>query len=85
MSGKLTVNYINGDKAVFEFAPVTTPGMAGTTLKEMLNSHAIVLQLGEEFEIIPMANIQSMSLVPAAVEEMKKIKLPGVLVAKRIS
>ena len=85
MSGKLTVKYINGNKDVFEFSPSTTPGsLAGTQLKELLNSPAIVLKLGEEFEIIPMANIQSISVVPAR-DEMKELKLPGVLVAKRIS
>ncbi len=42
MSGKLTINYINGNKDAFEFSPATTPGLAGTNLKEMLSSPAIV-------------------------------------------
>ena len=84
MSVKLTIKYNNGNKDVFEFSPAAITGAVGTQLKEFFNSPSVILQLEEGFEIIPMTSIQSISVTPAR-DEIKELKIPGVLIAKRIS
>ena len=84
MTGRLTVKYINGDKDDFEFKPVgSSSDWARIRLREILDSNRIVLQLEGEIEVIPFANVQSISVVPAK-EEILEVKISEAQVAKRI-
>ncbi len=81
MSGKLTVQFINGKEKSFEFDPQEQFAQgAATKLKEMITSNALIIQLEDEFEIIPFANIQTVLVIPANPELLKKIKIAGAVV-----
>ena len=84
MSGKITIKFTNGNEQSYEFEPQAQPNLIGTKLKELLNSTALVLWLGKELEIIPFANIQSITILPAE-EIPSKTKIQGTLEAKRSS
>lgn len=82
MSGKLTVKFINGNEKSFEFDPQVQLGQgASTKLKEMIASNALIIQMEDEFEIIPFANIQEVVIVPATGGILQKIKIPGAVIA----
>jgi len=59
--------------------------MFGKKLRELLDSNALVLQLEGEIEIIPFANIQSITVVPARDNMTEKVVLQGAVQAKRSS
>ena len=81
MSGKLTIQFINGKEKSFEFDPQVQLGEGATTkLKEMVASNALIIQLMDELEIIPFANIQSILVKPAKPEFLKKIKVAGAVI-----
>ncbi len=81
MSGKLTIQFINGKEKSFEFDPQEQFAQgAATKLKEMIASNALIVQLEGELEIIPFANIQTMLITPAQPELLKKIKFSGAVV-----
>ena len=81
MSGKLTVQFINGKEKSFEFDPQEQFAQgAATKLKEMIASNALIIQLEDEFEIIPFANIQTVLVIPADPELLKKIKIAGAII-----
>lgn len=84
MSGKITIKFTNGNEQNYEFEPQVQPSLAGTKLKELLNSTALVLRLGNELEIIPFANIQSITILPAQ-EIPSETKIQGTLEVKRSS
>ena len=84
MSGKITIKFTNGNEQIYEFEPQAQPNLVGTKLKELLNSTALVLRLGKELEIIPFANIQSITVLPAQ-EIPPETKIQGTLEAKRSS
>ena len=81
MSGKLTIQFINGKEKSFEFDPQEqfTQG-ASTKLKELIASNALIIQMEGELEIIPFANIQTMLIIPAQPELLNKIKIAGAVV-----
>jgi hypothetical protein len=82
MSGKLTVKFINGNEKSFEFDPQVQLGQgASTKLKEMIASNALVIQLEDELEIIPFANIQDVVVIPATPDLLKKIQIAGAVIA----
>lgn len=82
MSGKLTIQFINGKEKAFEFDPQIQFGQgASTKLQEMIASNALIVQLEDELEIIPFANIQHIVLIPAQPDLLKKIKISGALIA----
>ena len=82
MSGKLTVKFINGNEKSFEFDPQGqfAQGVA-TKLKELVASNALIIQLENEIEIIPFANIQDILVIPAQPEILSKIKIAGAVIA----
>jgi len=81
MSGKLTIQFINGKEKSFEFETQVHFGEGATTkLKEMIASSALIIQMKDELEIIPFANIQSILLKPAKPEILKKIKIGGAVI-----
>jgi hypothetical protein len=81
MSGKLTVKFINGNEKSFEFDPQGQFAQgAATKLKEMVASNALIVQLENEIEIIPFANIQDILVIPAEPELLKKIKIASAVV-----
>ena len=81
MSGKLTVQFINGKEKSFEFDPQGNFAQGSATkLKEMIASNALVIQLEGEIEIIPFANIQNILVIPAEPEALQKIKIAGAVV-----
>jgi len=84
MSGKITIKFTNGNEQSYEFEPQSQPNLVGTKLKELLNSTALVLRLGKELEIIPFANIQSITVLPAQ-EIPSETKIQGTWEAKRSS
>lgn len=82
MSGKLTVHFINGKEKSFEFDPQVQFGQgASTKIQEMISSNALIIQLEDEFEIIPFANIQDILVIPATPDLLKKIKMSGAVIA----
>ena len=82
MSGKLTVQFVNGKEKSFEFDPQVQLGQgASTKLKEMIASNALVIQMEDELEIIPFANIQNILVTPAQPDLLKKIKIAGAVIA----
>ena len=82
MSGKLTIQFINGKEKSFEFDPQEQFGQgASTKLKEMIDSNALIVQLEGELEIIPFANIQDVVIIPATPDLLKKIKIAGAVIA----
>ena len=86
MSGKLTVQFINGKEKSFEFDPQVQFGQgASTKLKEMLASNALIIQMKDEFEIIPFANIQNILVIPAQPELLNQIKIAGAVIATKRS
>jgi len=84
MSGKITIKFINGNEQNYEFEPQAQPNLIGTKLKELLNSAALVFRLEKELEIIPFANVQSITVLPAQ-EISSEIQIPGSVAAKRSS
>jgi len=84
MSGKITIKFTDGNEQNYEFEPQAQPNLVGTKLKELLNSNALVLHLGNELEIIPFANVQSITVLPAQ-EIPSETKIQGTLAAKRSS
>ena len=85
MSGKIKVKFVNGQEDKFDFEPQGEPAMFGKKLRELLDSNALVLQLGGEIEIIPLANIQSITVIPAREKILETVALQGAIVAKRSS
>jgi len=83
MSGNIKIKLTNGSEQIYEFEPQAQPNLVGTKLKEMLNSSALVLHLDNELEIIPFANIQSITVLPAQ-EIPPGTKIQGTLAVKRI-
>lgn len=83
MSGKIKIKFVNGNEDNFDFEPQSEPAMFGKKLRESLDSNALVLQLDGEIEIIPFANIQSITVVPARDNITEKIVLQGAVQAKR--
>ena len=81
MSGKLTIQFINGKEKSFEFDPQEQFAQgAATKLKEMIASNALIIQMEGELEIIPFANIQDIVIIPALPETLDKIKIAGAIV-----
>jgi hypothetical protein len=81
MSGMLTIQFINGKEKSFEFDPQVQFGEGATTrIKEMIASNALIVQMQDEFEIIPFANIQNILIKPAKPEFLKKIKIAGAVI-----
>ena len=81
MSGKLTIQFINGKEKSFEFDPQEQFAQgASTKLKEMIASNALIIQMEGELEIIPFANIQDIVIIPAQPETLNKIKIAGAVV-----
>ena len=81
MSGKLTIQFTNGKEKSFEFDPQVQFGEGATSrLKEMIATNAIIVQMEDEFEIIPFANVQNILVKPAKPEFLKKIKIPGAVI-----
>ena len=81
MSGKLTVKFINGKEKSFEFDPQGQFAQgAATKLKEMIASNALIIQLENEIEIIPFANIQDILVTTDDPELLKKVKIAGAVV-----
>ena len=85
MSGKIKVKFVNGNEDKFYFEPQGEPAMVAKKLRELLDSNALVLQLEGEIEVIPFANIQSITIVPAMKDVAEKIVLQGAVQAKRSS
>ncbi len=85
MSGKIKVKFVNGQEDKFDFEPQGEPAMVAKKLRELLDSNALVLQLEGEIEIIPMANIQSITVIPARENIIEKMVLQGAVLAKRSS
>jgi len=83
MSGKIKVKFINGKEDKFHFEPQGEPAMFAKQLRESLNSNALVLQLEGEIEIIPFANVQNITVVPARENVTEKVVLQGAVQAKR--
>jgi len=83
MSGKIKVKFVNGKEDNFDFEPQGEPAMFAKKLKELLDSNALVLQLEGEIEIIPMANVQSITIIPAREKIIEKMVLQGAVLAKR--
>jgi hypothetical protein len=82
MSGKLTVQFVNGKEKSFAFDPQVQLGQgASTKLKEMITSNALIIQMEDELEIIPFANIQNILITPAQPDLLKKIKIAGAVIA----
>ena len=82
MSGKLTIQFINGKEKSFAFDPQVQLGQgASTKLKEMIASNALIIQMEDELEIIPFANIQDVVVVPATAGLLQKIKIAGAVIA----
>ena len=84
MSGKITIKFTNGNEQNYEFEPQAQQKMVGTKLKELLNSNALVIQLEKELEIVPFANIQSISVSPGQ-DILSGAQIQGTIVAKRSS
>ncbi len=84
MSGKLTIKFTNGNEQNYEFEPQAQQKMVGTKLKELLNSTALVIQLEKELEIIPFANVQSITVLPAQ-DILSGAQIQGAVAAKRSS
>ena len=82
MSGKLTVEFVNGKEKSFEFDAQGTHFQGASKIQEMVASNALVIQLEGEIEIIPFANIQNILVKPADPELLKKVKLSGSVVVK---
>ncbi len=85
MSGKIKVKFVNGTEDNYNFEPQGEPSMIAKKLREFLDSSALVLQLDGEIEIIPFANIQSITIVPARDNITEKVVLQGAVQAKRSS
>ena len=85
MSGKIKVKFVNGKENKFDFEPQGEPAMFAKKLRELLNSNALVLQLEGEIVIIPMANVQSITIIPARKNIGEKMVLQGAVLAKRSS
>ncbi len=83
MSGKIKVKFVNGQEDNFDFEPQSEPAMFGKKLRELIDSNALVLQLEGEIEVMPLANIQSISIIPARENIMEKVTLQGAVLAKR--
>ena len=83
MSGKIKVKFINGQEDKFHFEPQSEPAMFAKKLREFLTSNALVLQLDGEVEIIPLANVQSITVIPAREKILETVALQGAIVAKR--
>jgi len=82
MSGKLTIQFINGNEKSYEFDPQEQFSQgAATKLKEMIATNALIIQMEGEFEIVPFANVQNIVVKPANPEALKKIKISGAVVA----
>ena len=84
MSGTIKVKFVNGNEDQFDFEPQAEPAMFAKKLRESLDSSALVLQLDGEIEVIPFANIQSITIVPAS-QGAEKVVLQGAVQAKRSS
>lgn len=84
MSGKITIKFTNGSEQNYELEPQAQAKMIGTKLKELLSSAALVIQLEKELEIIPFANIQSITVLPAQ-DILSGGQIQGAVAAKRIS
>jgi len=84
MSGKITIKFTNGSEQNYEIEPQAQAIMAGTKLKELLSSTALVIQLEKELEIIPFANILSITILPAQ-DILSGVQIQGAVAAKRIS
>ena len=82
MSGKIKVKFVNGNEDNFDFEPQAEPAMFAKKLRESLDSGALVLQLEGEIEVIPFANVQSITVVPAS-HDAEKVVLQGAVQAKR--
>ena len=85
MSGKIKVKFVNGKEDKFDFEPQGEPVMFAKKLRELLDSNALVLQLEGEIEIMPLANIQSITVIPARENITEKVVLQGAVLAKRSS
>jgi hypothetical protein len=81
MSGKLTVKFINGKEKSFAFDPQVQLGQGASKIKEMIASNALIIQMEDELEIIPFANIQDILVIPAQPEILSKIKIAGAVIA----
>ncbi|TDJ58106.1 MAG: hypothetical protein E2O41_06685 [Nitrospina sp.] len=84
MSGKITIKFTNGNEQNYEIEPQAQQKMVGSKLKELLNSNALVIQLEKELEIIPFANIQIITVLPAE-DILSGGPIQGTVVAKRSS
>ncbi len=85
MSGKIKVKFVNGQEDNFDFEPQGEPAMFAKKLRELLTSNALVLQLDGEIEIIPLSNIQSLTVIPAREKILETVALQGAITAKRSS
>ena len=85
MSGIIKIKFVNGKEGNFEFEPQGEPSMVGKKLRELIDSNALVLQLEGEIEVIPFANIQSITIIPASQDVAEKVVLQGAVQAKRSS
>ena len=81
MSGKIKVKFVNGNEDNFDFEPQGEPTMLGKKLRELLDSNALVLQLEGAIEIIPFANIQSITVIPSRENITEKMVLQGAVQA----
>jgi len=85
MSGKMKIKFANGNESNFDYESQAEPAMFAKRLRESLNSNALVIQMNEGIEVIPMANIESLTIIPSRMHSQGKVVLQGAFIAERSS
>lgn len=82
MNGVVKIKYINGKEESFVFTPKFDPLMMANRIKELLSLPALIFQLENGMTVIPIANIESISIVHSKLGR-NAISIPLAIAASR--
>ena len=82
MNGVVKIKYINGNEESFVFAPKFDPATMTNRIKELLSLSALIFQLENGLTVIPIANIESISIIHSKLGR-NAISIPLAIAASR--
>jgi len=82
MNGVVKIKYINGKEESFVFAPKFDPMVMTNRIKELLSLPALLFQLENGLTVIPIANIESISIIHSKLGR-NSVSIPLAIAASR--
>ena len=82
MNGVVKIKYINGKEESFVFSPKFDPMTMTNRIKELLSLPALIFQLENGMTVIPIANIESISITHSKLGR-NSVSIPLAIAASR--